>query len=87
MDGKNGQTYTHIPVMLQQSMAALALRPGMIVADGTLGGAGHAEEILKRITPGGTLIGIDKDKDAVRPGKKAAERVRQHGASSTQRLL
>jgi 16S rRNA (cytosine1402-N4)-methyltransferase len=40
--------------------------PGKILVDGTLGGAGHASMLLEKIRPGGVLIGIDQDRDAVR---------------------
>lgn len=42
-------------------MAALAPRPGDVVADCTLGFGGHAAELLQRLTPGGRLIGLDAD--------------------------
>ncbi|MEZ4357288.1 MAG: 16S rRNA (cytosine(1402)-N(4))-methyltransferase RsmH [Eubacteriales bacterium] len=56
----------HVSVLLNQSLDILSLQPGMTVVDGTLGGGGHALEILKRITPGGTLLGIDKDEEAIK---------------------
>lgn len=52
---------THIPVMLEEVLAALAPGPGETVADCTLGYGGHALEFLKRIAPGGQLIGLDVD--------------------------
>lgn len=52
---------THIPVLLQESLDALKLAPGMFGVDGTLGFGGHAREILSRILPGGKLIGLDVD--------------------------
>ena len=51
----------HIPVLLQETIVNLKLAPGMVVIDGTLGGGGHAKEIIKNISPAGTLIGIDVD--------------------------
>ena len=57
--------YNHIPVMLSETLALLNCRPGKIYVDGTLGGCGHASEILKRIGPNGLLIGIDQDQDAI----------------------
>jgi 16S rRNA (cytosine1402-N4)-methyltransferase len=57
--------YTHIPVMLTEAVEFLNCRPGRIYVDGTLGGAGHSGEILRRIGPDGLLIGIDQDLDAV----------------------
>lgn len=55
----------HQPVLLDEVLGYLDLRPRCAVLDATLGGAGHAKEILKRITPGGTLIGIDADPAAI----------------------
>lgn len=57
--------YRHVPVMRREVLAYLDCRPGMVVVDGTLGGAGHAREICKRIAPGGRLIGIDQDPEAI----------------------
>jgi 16S rRNA (cytosine1402-N4)-methyltransferase len=51
----------HIPVLLKETLAALELRPGMVVVDGTVGAAGHSRKILEAIRPGGTLIGLDRD--------------------------
>jgi 16S rRNA (cytosine1402-N4)-methyltransferase len=55
---KNG---THVPVMMNEVMEALSLKAGDFIIDGTLGGGGHAGEIAKKISPGGTLLGIDND--------------------------
>lgn len=52
---------THIPVLMRECLDALQLAPGMIGVDGTLGFGGHAREILRRIVPGGKLIGLDVD--------------------------
>ena len=51
----------HIPVLLAEVLDVLAPRPGMTVVDCTLGLGGHAAALLQRISPGGTLIGIDFD--------------------------
>ena len=58
-------TKTHIPVMCQEVIEHLNLKPGTIAVDATLGVGGHAKQILKKITPGGKLIGIDQDLDAI----------------------
>jgi 16S rRNA (cytosine1402-N4)-methyltransferase len=63
----------HIPVMLNEVIDYLNLRPGMTVVDATIGTAGHSLEIVKRITPGGLLIGIDKDAESL---EIARERLR-----------
>jgi 16S rRNA (cytosine1402-N4)-methyltransferase len=60
----------HIPVLLDECLENLKLCPGKTIVDGTLGGAGHSIEILKKISPGGTLVGIDKDPQAIERCKK-----------------
>lgn len=57
--------YRHVPAMLAEVVELLAPEPGDIFVDGTLGGAGHARAILDKITPGGILIGVDQDPDAL----------------------
>lgn len=54
----------HIPVMLEEVLAALDLRPGMKVVDATLGGGGYTRAILERIGPEGKLIALDWDEEA-----------------------
>lgn len=58
--------YHHISVMPTETVGHLNCRPGKIYVDGTLGGAGHARLILEKILPGGLLIGMDQDTDAVK---------------------
>ncbi|MFC1961486.1 16S rRNA (cytosine(1402)-N(4))-methyltransferase RsmH [Chloroflexota bacterium] len=55
----------HVPVLLEETMQALAVQPGGRYIDGTLGGGGHAEAILQRSAPGGQLLGIDADPKAI----------------------
>ncbi len=57
--------YRHISVMPDEVIHMLNCQPGKIYVDGTLGGAGHAALILEKIQPGGRLIGIDQDMDAI----------------------
>lgn len=57
---------THLPVMLQQAMAMLDVRPGGRYLDATVGLGGHAEAILERSAPDGRLLGTDADPDALR---------------------
>ncbi len=52
---------THRPIMVPEIMAALEPRPGDFVVDCTLGFGGHASEILRRVLPGGLLLGVDAD--------------------------
>ena len=56
--------YTHKPVLLQECLEGLNLRPDGVYVDGTLGRAGHALEIAKRLTTG-RLIAVDRDKAAL----------------------
>jgi 16S rRNA (cytosine1402-N4)-methyltransferase len=51
----------HRPVMVAEVMEALAPQPGEVAVDCTLGFAGHAQELLARIQPGGRLLGLDTD--------------------------
>ena len=64
--------FKHIPIMLSQVIDGLAIQPDGIYVDGTLGGAGHSSEIVKRLSEKGRLIGIDQDEDAI---KAASERL------------
>ena len=56
--------FSHVPVMLQPCIDALAIKPDGIYVDGTLGRAGHSREIAKRLTTG-RLICIDRDQAAL----------------------
>ena len=51
----------HVPVLLEEVLTALDPRPGQTVVDCTIGLGGHSAELLRRISPDGTLIGIDFD--------------------------
>lgn len=61
--------FSHIPVLLNESIDNLNIKDGGIYVDCTLGGGGHSKEILKRI-PNGRLIGIDQDIDAIEAAKE-----------------
>lgn len=60
----------HIPVLLKEVLVYLNLKPGDIVFDGTLGGAGHTVEIFKAIAPTGKLIAVDHDSQAISTAAK-----------------
>lgn len=61
----------HVPVLLNECIAYLAIKPDSVYVDGTLGMGGHAEEILKRLD-GGRLVAIDRDATAI---EKAGSRL------------
>lgn len=71
MDNK----FYHLPVLLDEVLAGLDIKPDGTYIDGTCGGGGHSSEIAKRLS-GGTLMGIDRDPDAV---KAASERLAPYG--------
>lgn len=63
-------SFEHIPVLLNEVIKGLDIKPDGIYADGTLGGAGHSQEILKRLSDKGRLIGIDQDEDAIEAARE-----------------
>lgn len=62
--------FSHIPVLLNEAVEALNIKPNGIYIDGTAGGGGHSAEILKRLGPDGRLISIDQDPTAIAAVKK-----------------
>lgn len=63
--------FKHKPVLLEEVIKGLNIKPEGIYVDGTLGGAGHSKEILKILDPSkGRLIGIDRDEEALAAAKK-----------------
>ena len=69
----------HIPVLLNECIEGLNIRPDGIYVDGTLGRGGHSSEIAKRLTTG-RLISIDRDETAIR---EAGERLKEFGDKVT----
>jgi 16S rRNA (cytosine1402-N4)-methyltransferase len=69
----------HIPVLLQEVLAGLNVRPGGRYIDATLGAGGHATGILRASAPNGELLGLDADPEAV---AFAAEQLRPFGDRS-----
>ena len=57
--------FSHIPVLLDECMDGLNIRPDGIYVDGTAGGAGHSSAIASRLGSSGRLIALDRDPDAV----------------------
>ena len=62
--------FGHRPVLLDECMEGLAIRPGGIYLDGTLGRAGHSWEIVRRLNAGGRLIGLDRDETALEAARQ-----------------
>lgn len=62
--------FAHKSVLLDETIKGLNIREGKIYLDGTLGGAGHSSEILKRLKGSGLLIGIDQDIEALEVAKE-----------------
>ncbi|WP_434335506.1 16S rRNA (cytosine(1402)-N(4))-methyltransferase RsmH [Mycoplasma capricolum subsp. capricolum] len=65
----------HIPVLLDESIKYLNIKPNGIYVDCTLGRAGHASEILKRLNQNGFLYAIDQDKTAIDQAKEKLEKI------------
>lgn len=57
--------FKHISVLLSESVDSLSIKPDGIYADGTMGGGGHSEQIVRKLSPEGMLIGIDRDTEAL----------------------
>lgn len=69
--------FSHVSVLLSESIEGLAVRPDGIYVDGTAGGAGHSRKIAEKLTEGGQLIALDRDPDAV---EIASERLAGYNA-------
>ncbi len=63
-DTANAPGCYHIPVLLEETIDSLGIKPDSIYVDGTAGGGGHSSEILRRLTTG-MLVSIDRDPDAI----------------------
>ena len=66
--------FKHTPVMLEECIENLNIKTNGIYVDGTIGGAGHSKEIIKKIGEKGLLIGIDRDEEALKSAKKTLEK-------------
>jgi 16S rRNA (cytosine1402-N4)-methyltransferase len=72
-DSEGEQVRAHQPVLLAETLAALDLRPGLVVVDGTVGAGGHARAIASAISPGGLLVGLDRDARVLDHARQALE--------------
>jgi len=61
--------FKHKSVLLNECIEELNIKPNGIYVDGTLGGAGHSEQIVKKLSSDGLLVGIDRDLDAITAAK------------------
>ena len=73
-DGRVFMEFKHEPVLFSQCMEGLDIKPSGIYVDATLGGGGHSSGICERLSSEGTLIGIDRDGDAIRAASKRLEK-------------
>jgi len=64
----------HLPVLVDEVLASLAVGPSSSVADCTVGGGGHAERLLEATSPDGRLLGLDADRAAISEAKRTLER-------------
>lgn len=69
--------FHHKPVLFEETISSLAIRPEGVYIDGTMGGGGHSEAILQRLTTG-KLLSIDQDPDAI---EAAGERLKKYPQS------
>ena len=67
----------HVPVLLEETLELLAVRPGGLWVDGTVGLGGHAAAVLRATSPDGRLVGIDRDGETL---ARARERLAEFGA-------
>lgn len=66
-------TFQHVPVLAREAIAALAVKPAGVYVDGTFGRGGHSRLLLQALGPGGRLLALDRDPDAVAAGRELAE--------------
>ncbi len=76
----------HVPVLFQQTIDLLRVRPGSTVVDCTLGLAGHASGIARLLGPAGHLIAFDRDPEALALAKDKLDRLREELGSEAPRI-
>ena len=64
----------HVPVLAQEAVTALAIRPGGVYVDATFGRGGHSRLILDQLDERGRLIALDRDPDAIQAGEALKDR-------------
>jgi 16S rRNA (cytosine1402-N4)-methyltransferase len=81
------ESMRHVPVLLQIAIRMLNVRRGGVVVDATLGNAGHGSEIARRLGPEGTLIGFDRDPQAMELAKQRLEALREELGAEMPRVV
>ena len=66
--------FSHKPVLLNECIEGLNIKPDGIYIDGTLGGAGHSSKIIEQLSEKGLLIGIDRDKEALKAAQNKLQK-------------
>jgi 16S rRNA (cytosine1402-N4)-methyltransferase len=70
LKGELNMNFKHVSVLLNETINELNIKEDGVYVDCTLGGAGHSEKILKKLSKSGKLIGIDQDQDALKAAQK-----------------
>jgi 16S rRNA (cytosine1402-N4)-methyltransferase len=83
----NRDAERHVPVLLEVAIRNLNVRAGSMVIDATLGMAGHSLEIAKRLGPEGTLIGFDRDPEAMAIATRRLENLKEQLGPAMPRLV
>jgi 16S rRNA (cytosine1402-N4)-methyltransferase len=83
----NRDAERHVPVLLEVAIRSLNVRPGGAYIDATLGMAGHSLEIAKRLGPKGTLIGFDRDPEAMAIATRRLEQLSEQLGAEMPKLV
>lgn len=74
-DDIHADNFVHVPVLLNETIEGLNIKPNGIYVDCTMGGAGHSSEILRRLNNDGLLIALDQDDYAISKGSSVLEKI------------